>query len=193
MSAKCGWCGTRYETWQNKCGTCGGRMPPMPGMELGEEPPAIPRELPKGFAFRQRFTNSAASLFGLILMIMGGLMGLLLLLIKPWFALLPAMIFIGGALLLRHGMATAAATLRAFREGLPLQGRVLSSLKMTSQSHNGVNPWKLLYEFSLEGQKHQGSLIAWDENISQLKPRQPLWILYVREDPSINTVYPPFK
>lgn len=168
-------------------------MPPMPGMELGEEPPAIPRELPKGFAFRQRFTNSVATVIGLILMAMGGLMGLLLLLIQPWFALFPAILFIGGALLLNHGMSTAAATLRAFRTGLPQQGSVVSSLKMTSQSHNGVNPWKLLYEFSIEGQKHQGSLIAMDETVGQLKPRQPLWILYLRDDPSINTVYPPFK
>jgi hypothetical protein len=64
---------------------------------------------------------------------------------------------------------------------------------MTSQSHNGVNPWKLLYELTLEGQKHRGSLIAQDENVSQLKPRQPLSILSVREEPSIDTVYPPFK
>lgn len=168
-------------------------MPPMPGMELGEEPPAIPRVLPKGFAFRQRFANSAATWFGLILIVMGGLMGLILLLIQPWFALFPALLIIGGALLLRHGMATASVTLRAFRMGLPLQGRVVSALKMTSQSHNGVNPWKLLYEFSLEGQQHQGSLIAWDESVGQLKPRQPLWILYLGEDPSIHTVYPPFK
>jgi hypothetical protein len=50
-----------------------------------------------------------------------------------------------------------------------------------------------LYELTLEGQKHRGSLIAQDENVSQLKPRQPLSILSVREEPSIDTVYPPFK
>ena len=168
-------------------------MPPMPGMEIGEEPPAIPRELPKGFAFRQRFANSAATWFGLILIIMGGIMGLLLLLIQPWFALFPALLVICGCLFLKHGMATASATLRAFRAGLPVQGSVVTAVKMTSQSHNGVNPWKLLYEFTLEGQKHQGALIAWDETVSLLKPRQPLWVLYLREDPSIHTVYPPFK
>ena len=168
-------------------------MPPLPGMEIGEDPPAIPRELPKGFAFRQRFANSVATWFGMLLIIMGGVMGLLLLLIQPWFALFPALLVICGGLFLRRGLATAWAPLRAFRAGLPVQGSVVSAVKMTSQSHNGVHPWKLLYEFTLEGRKLQGSLIAWDDTVGQLKARQPLWVLYLREDPSIHTVYPPFK
>jgi hypothetical protein len=46
----------------------------MRGMELGEEP--------KGFAFRQWFANSAATLFGLILVAIAGLMLLLLIVVR---------------------------------------------------------------------------------------------------------------
>jgi hypothetical protein len=168
-------------------------MPPMPGMELGEPPPAVPRDLPRGFVTKQYLKTNVANIFGLILTGMGGIMGLMLLLINPWFALFPAVIFIGGMLLLRHGIGHARGILRAYRHGSPVQGGVLSTTRMTSESHNGEHPWKLSYQFTIEGEIHEGSLIAFDDNVGKMKPRQPLWILHLREDASINTVYPPFR
>ena len=193
MSIHCGWCGTAYEQWQNKCATCGGRMPPMPGMALGDEPPPAPRSLPRGFALRQYFHNSAANILGIILLGMGGITGLVLLLINPWFALFPSALVIGGLLLLRHGTSHASGILRAFRRGLPVEGSVIAATRDTSQSHDGQSPWKLLYQFTLEGELHQGTLIAFDDTVGKLKPHQPLWVLYLREEPETNTVYPPFK
>ncbi len=193
MNIKCGWCGTTYPEWQNKCNACGGRMPPRPGMELGEEPSAIPRQLPKGYAWRRRLTNNMTSTMGLAIVVMGGLPGLILLLIFPWAALVAGLVVLGGLAILRHGLTTGSKLLKAFRHGIPVAGAVVAVTRFTEESMNGVSPWKLIYRFSLEGREYQGSLVAYDESIRERKPGQPLWVLYLREDPSINAVFPPFK
>jgi hypothetical protein len=48
-----------------------------------------------------------------------------------------------------------------------VQGSVLSTTRMTSQSHNGGHPWKLAYQFTVEGEAHEGSLIAYDDTIGK--------------------------
>ncbi len=191
--SRCGWCGAHYATWQNKCDTCGGRMPPPPGMELGEAPPGLPRALPRSFVYGVRLKNNTATVLGLVLCGFGGILGLMLLLIFPWAALFPAAILLGGMLMLWNGQKHASEVLRAFRHGMVAEGAITAVCQVTEEKMNGVSPWKLAYRFTLEGQQHQGSLTAYDETIRFRKIGQPVWVLYTREDPSINTVYPPFK
>ena len=39
-------------------------MPPLPGHEIGEPPPPVPRPLPRGFALRTLLTGNFAVLLG---------------------------------------------------------------------------------------------------------------------------------
>lgn len=189
----CGWCGKHYSSWKNQCDACGGPMPPPPGMELGPQPPPAPRALPKGFAFRQRFSQNIATILGGVLFVIGTPMTLGVLAQRPWAAAFPALLMVGGFFSLRHGLKSAESVLRAFREGVAVEGKIASVMIDTSQSINEKHPWKLTYHFVADGFENEGVLVSWDSTINNRARGQPLWVLYVEDDPSQNTVYPPFR
>ena len=189
----CGWCNTHYTNWQSKCDSCGGPMPPMPGMELGPPPPPAPRELPKGFAFRTRFSGNIATLVGLVFFGVGSILTIAFLFAHPLAALFPLFFALGGFGMLRYGLTTAGNTLRAFREGIAVAGRVHSVGLDHTQQVNGKYPYKLLYHFDIGSYTHEGRVISFDSTLSQRRQGQPLWVLYVENAPDKNTLYPPVR
>ncbi len=189
----CGWCGIHYHSWQKQCDSCGGPMPPMPGMELGPPPPATPRALPKGFAFRQRFSKNFGTVIGLLFTVVGSLFFVALLHAKPVTAIIPGLMLLGGLSMLRHGWIHASGILRAFRHGVATEGTIAAINIDTTQSINNVHPRKLIYHFTAGGQQHEGVHISWDTTISNRRTGQPLWVLYLEDDPSKSTLYPPVK
>jgi hypothetical protein len=52
---------------------------------------------------------------------------------------------------------------------------------------------KLVYHFQIENQLHEGSFSSFDSTLSTRRSGQPLWVLYLPEDPTKNTLYPPVR
>ncbi len=181
-------------SWQNQCDSCGGLLPPPPGKELGPPPPAAPRPLPKGFALRTRLTSNMATLIGGAFLLIAFMMGLPMVVQKLWLpALIPAFFALGGFGMVRHGLAHANGILRAFRHGVAEKGKIASIGKDTTQSVNNVHPWKLVYHFPVNGHMHEGKVISFDSTIGKRMPGQPLWVLYLPDQPDLSTLYPPVK
>ena len=190
---KCGWCQTNYVTWQRNCSNCGGPLPPPPGMDLGPPPPDAPRQLPKGYEFRVKWSRNLTVIFGCAFMGFAAIFCLATIMAPWWFRILPVLFFLGGVAMFRSGRRQANGVLRALRHGLAAEGKIHSLDKDTSQSINGRHPWRLVYHFTVEDQICEGILIAWDSTLSSRHIGQPLWVLYVAEDPAQNTIYPPLK
>src|SRR5690349_5316932 len=110
----CGWCGTHYATWQNRCDSCGGAMPPMPGHELGEGPDDAPRHIPPTFARRTRFTRNIMVILGSAFFVIGAIMTCSLIASRSWGGLLTLLFVYIGAYMFRVGWREASNTLRAF-------------------------------------------------------------------------------
>ena len=189
----CGWCNTHYSTWQNHCDYCGGPMPSLSVRELGEEPPPAPRKLPKGFAFRTRVTNNIAVIGGSAFLLIGSMIFSGLLKAKSFAALFPLFFMIGGFFMFRLGWRQASAVLRAFRRGIAVRGEVYECRIDTTQSMNGDHPWKLTWHFTVEGRQYEGTLTSFDSTLGSRGGGQPLWVLYVPQDPAENTLYPPVR
>ncbi|TLD69818.1 hypothetical protein FEM03_15965 [Phragmitibacter flavus] len=189
----CGWCSTHYQHWQNRCDSCGGPMPPMPGMAIGAPPPPAPRSVPSGFPLRVLLTNNIASIIGAIIFGAGAFMTLMFLVAGNWGALFPGLFALGGFLVLRFGIKQGRSTLHAFRDGIAVEGKVHQVSKDTTTTVNGEHPWKLVYHFRVADHLHQGVLISFDSTLSKRVSGQPLWVLYVPENPEKNTLYPPVK
>jgi hypothetical protein len=169
-------------------------MPPQPGEGLGPPPPPVPRPLPKGFAFRRKWSHHVLALVGGIFLLVGSFIFLVFLLVGLLVGTpLPLLFMVGGFVMLRIGRRHAARTLNAFVRGTVVEGKVVSVAQDPSQTMNGVHPWQLTYHFPVAGQLHEGSVVAWDSTITARAPGQPLWVLYLPEDPEQNTAYPPFK
>jgi hypothetical protein len=169
-------------------------MPALPGMELGPPPPGAPRALPKGFAFRTRWSGNIASLLGAVLFGFGTATATPMVITGHWLpALFPAFFALGGFSLLRYGLNHASGILRAFRHGVATTGKVASIGLDPTQSLNGKHPWKLIYHFPVNGQLTEGKLVSFDSTLAHRRIGQPVWVLYREQDPNQNTLFPPVK
>lgn len=166
-------------------------MPPIPGMEIGPEPPPPPRLLPRRFEFRLKWSRNIAVICGMAFMLFGGLMLSLALKARAWFAIIPGIVFVMGFFMFRYGRQEAAGTIRAFRHGFATEGKIAGVSVDTTQSINGRHPWRLVYHFMVETQQHEGVLTSFDSTLGNRSAGQPLWVLYLRDDPEECTIYPP--
>lgn len=160
-------------------------------MELGEPPPSVPRVIPKKYEFGIKWSHNIATLVGGLFSLIGTLLFLPMIFVAPIAALLPLLFMIGGFSMFRYGRKRANATLRAFRHGEAVKGKIASIGKDTSQSVNGRHPWRLVYHFEVGNQLQEGVITSFNSTIGSRREGQPLWVLYVKEDPSQNAVYPP--
>jgi hypothetical protein len=163
-------------------------------MDAGPPPPPPPRPLPEGFATRVRFTHNFILLLGLAFFLFGGLMTAFLVAKKSWAALFPGFFLLGGIGMLKEGILTASRTLKAFRHGKAILGRIVS-VTVDRQSHaNGRHPWDIVYSFEVDGQTHQGKFTTFESATMERFPVQrPVWVLAVEKDPARNTIYPPIR
>jgi hypothetical protein len=188
---KCPWCTVVYANWQNLCDQCGGPMPPPPGMDIGPPPPEAPRTIPKTYAFRIRWSRNIALIIGLAFTVFGGFLTSVFFFVNKWIALIPLFFFIGGFFMARLGWKNASATLKAFRYGQAVKGKIHSVSRDTSQSVNGKHPLLLVYHFDVDGILTEGVLSSFDTTLTKRFSGEPIWVLYVKEDPTKNAIYPP--
>lgn len=189
----CGWCGTHYGSFVPNCKNCGGPLPPPPGMALGPEPPPAPRALPGNFERRVLWTHNVFALVGGIFLLVATPLVIGLLFVNPLFSLFPMIHFTIGYLLLRHGRGKGLATIHAFRDGRAARGEISETQMDTTTKINGRHPWIIRYKFPVAGTMHEGHLRAWEADARGRERGQPLWVLYLDEDPEKNTIYPPLK
>lgn len=169
-------------------------MPPRPGEGLGPPPPPVPRALPKGFAFREKWSRNLYAIVGGGFFLIGSLILVVFLVVGLLVGTpIPLFFVIAGLVMLRNGRRRAANTLNAFIRGTATEGKVVSVAHDLSQSINNEHPWKLTYHFPVGSELHAGHVISWDSTVSARSAGQPLWVLYVPNDPEQNTTYPPFK
>lgn len=189
----CGWCNTHFQTWQSQCVSCGGPMPPLPGMALSAEPPPAPRELPRGFEAKQKWLGNAPAIVGAIFLLVGIIQFIVFILVLPFVAPLPLLFIIIGWFVMSHGRRQAQKLLNAFRNGRPVKGTISEVFQDTSIKVNGRCPWRIVYSFEANGQNHEGFARTFDASARERQPGQPIWVLVNDNDPTENTVYPPVK
>jgi hypothetical protein len=79
---------------------------------------------------------------------------------------------------------------RAFTHGIPGQGEVKLSSEDLTTSINERHPWKVAWEFDLDGQKYTGSLSHMTHALlNHFKVGSPVTVLYLRDDPKVNTLW----
>ena len=159
-------------------------------MELGPAPPEAPRSLPRGYAFRKCVSHNIATLVGSAFLFMGSMMLVPMAKNGIWLPMLfPGFFALGGFFMVRQGLISAGSGLRAFRRGVAVSGTIASvSMDLTTKINN-KHPWKILYHFPVNGQLHEGSLVTFESTFSQ-RMGQPVWVLYLPEDPAHSTLYP---
>lgn len=169
-------------------------MPPLPGMTLGEEPPHAPRELPKGFATKQKWLGNPLSMVGGIFMLVGGVQFVVFIFVLPLVSFFP-LLFLGlGYVIFHFGRKNAMRTLNAFQFGRAVKGSITEVHLDTAMRVNGQHPWRIGYSFqTADGTTHEGFARTFDGSAQDRQRGQPVWVLVVEDLPEENTIYPPVK
>jgi hypothetical protein len=169
-------------------------MPPLPGTELGPEPPPAPRDLPRGFEARQMWFGNPLALVGAIFLFVGLILFVVFVLVLTVAALFPLLFVILGWVLLRAGRKQSQRVLNAFRMGRAVKGSISEVHIDSTMQVNGRHPWRIHYTFpTVDGQRYEGHAVTFDSTAPNRQPGQPVWVLVVDDQPDQNTIYPPVK
>lgn len=180
----CPWCRHYWPSRSDvRCGECGGALPAPPGEDPGASPAPPPRQLPEKYKKNILLWKNTMALVGLTFMGIG----------VPLIAAFGAgLIFvIIGYFVYRKGRTSGEQRLRALSEGVAGSGQIVRVSENTSLTVNGRHPIRIEYSFDAPSGKISGEISVWDATCLQRRPGEPVWVVYVSSDPSINSLWPP--
>lgn len=202
MTTTCPWCGTSYTAFRSNCKNCGGPLPP-PREEAAApplipdipEPPPAPRDFKNSFVWRKLLSDGwaiTASVF-LLLGVIFTLIGIPLILVVVGFAFVPlGLLFLcAGVPILIWRYSLAQQTLNVLRMGEPVLGSIVDIHENVAVEVNGRHPWTITYGFVVDGDEYEGKTTTMRPIGFTHQVAQPMYVLYLPDDPTQNTVYPP--
>jgi hypothetical protein len=198
----CPWCGTSYTAFRSNCVNCGGPLPPpreeastpSPIPDISEPPPA-PRDFKNSFAWRKLLSDGWAVAAGVFLLlgVIFTLIGIPLILVVVGIAFVPlGLVFLGAGvpiLIWRYNLAQQ--TLNVLRLGEPVLGSIVDIHENVAVEVNGRHPWIITYGFEVDGEEYEGKTTTLRPVGFTHQVAQPMYVLYLPDDPTQNTIYPP--
>ena len=197
----CPWCGTNYTVFQNNCKNCGGPLP-LPAEEAAEpsvadlpEPPPPPRVFKDSFVWRKLGSDGWAIAAGVFLLlgVIFTLVGIPLIFVVVGIVFVPlGLLFLGaGAPILIWRYNQAQQTLNVLRVGEAMLGDIVDVTENYAVTVNNRHPWTITYSFRVDDQQYEGKTTTLRPVGFTHQPGQPTYILYLEDDPTQNTIYPP--
>jgi hypothetical protein len=81
-------------------------------------------------------------------------------------------------------------TVEVLRNGFPTKGEILSTEMNYNVQVNGRNPWTIHYAFMLDGEEYQGKVTTLNVPGLGLQPGRKTSVLYLKDAPQHNVIYP---
>ena len=176
---QCAWCETvNRDLSLTNCNNCGGPLPPPPGQDPGPEPPPAPRVLPAGYHNRIMYWKNVEVMIGILFTV-----------VFFWTILF----LIVGILLWYYGRKRAVGKLMALENGRATRAEISDIYIDHSTKDNGRSPWVIEYLFQTPGGERAGKAVAWNPINGSRRVGEPLWVVFVPEDPEKNAIWPPIK
>ena len=200
----CAWCGTTFQHFQSNCENCGASLP-RPESHTARisdlpVPPPAPRQVPKGYLSRLLITDAwtiASGVF-LLLGIIFGPVGLVLTLamvtafVGVPFILLGLLFLVIGLPVLIWRVNRARKTVQVLQTGNTAEGEIIDVAQNYNVEVNHRHPWVVTYSFYAGG-FFEGKSSSLRQPPAHLTPGAPVYVLYQRENPETNTLYPPLR
>lgn len=182
LSLPCGWCGTtNRDELATNCVNCGGPLPAAPtlaGEDPGPPPPPAPRQVPASYRSKVLLWHNPVALVGAIFTVLLCWTGVFVLIGAPmWY----------------FGWKKATDKLLALERGVAAQARLLEVWRDTSLKINGRSPWRVVYEYEVDGVRKEGWTHAWESAHGRREPGECFWVVYLPEQSSVSAPWPPLK
>jgi hypothetical protein len=202
----CPWCdAAATDPTREVCGNCAGPLPapmlapqpvaPTPGASWdqmraqalaaaqasrgpGPAPGPPPRQLPSTYVNRVLYWRNVFFILGFVFTVF-----------LFWTLIFPAI----GIPLWIHGHRRARRELRALQEGQVAQGQITGVQVDHSTTINNRHPWVVAYAFATPRGTRQGTDQGFDSANGYRMPGDPVWVVYVDDDPDCSAVWPPVR
>lgn len=176
---KCPWCRSEFKnpSFAN-CPNCGGTMEYKENpSDLGPRPPDAPRQIPKIFIKKIKYTGNVLTILGMIFT-----------LALFWTIIFPII----GIFLWKRGIKNANNELTPLQYGSLALGEITSVRCDYSTRINNRSPFIVEFTFEANSQKYRGEVDNIFEEINtQKKPGDQVWVVYMPENPKLSSVWPP--
>ncbi len=178
---KCAWCKSQFvNTTIANCSNCGGTLDYKLIMgDPGIKPPMSPRELPKKFIRRIKYTGNVMTMIGIAFTI-------------PffWTVIFPII----GIICWRKGIKEANNELIPLEHGTAILGQITSIERDYTKTINNKSPFVVEFLFEAGGQKHIGNVgNIFDPIDQEKKVGDKVWVVYIPENPELSSIWPPLK
>jgi hypothetical protein len=164
----------------SNCKNCGGILPLINSPnDVGTKPPPAPRELPKKYIRRIKYTGNVMSMIGFVFTV-----------VFFWSIIFPII----GIFIWRKGLREAEEELIPLQSGTPVLGEIETIQRDYSKKMNGRSPLTVTFLFNANGQTHRGSVGNIFDNIDLTKKAgDKVWVVYMPENPQLSSIWPPLK
>jgi hypothetical protein len=98
-----------------------------------------------------------------------------------------------GVLSLTSGLKRGRRRIAALMYGVPAEGEIVSVRLDTSETINNRNPWSIEYAFDVNGVRQTGRVQSWSHSDGERKAGEPVWVVYLVDDVSDSTIWPPLS
>ncbi len=176
---KCPWCKSEFSnSVLPNCSNCGGTLVYQKNTgELGPKPSMAPREIPAKFVRRIKYTGNVYTIIGMVFTIP-----------FVWTVIFPII----GIFLWRKGLKDANDELMPLEHGSVVQGEIESVEFDYSKTINGRHPLTVNFTFEVGGQTYNGNVGNIFESHNKLKKvGDAVWVVYLKENPQLSSVWPP--
>jgi len=163
-----------------------------------QKPPPPPRPLADHYVW-QKLTTDAWTIAAFVFIILGApftFLGLALALAAvTWpigilFVLIGLLFLLGGAAVVLWRYQNVKKIAEAIRAGETVEGQIVKVEKIMYIRAGTRRPWKIHYQFRVDGQTYTGQVRTWQKPGSALQPGQYAYVLYLPQAPQWNVLYP---
>jgi len=113
--------------------------------------------------------------------------GIAITVILFWSLILPVL----GVVLWIYGLKRAKRKMSPHETGETVRGRLLNVTRDTAVQKKGRHPWRMAVAYDTPKGEYVGEVEVWDPAQAARKPGDPLWVLYVKEEPDLFALWPP--
>ena len=205
----CAWCGTNYNEFQPNCQNCGATLPLPEAVKEAEQrglaygpgpaPPPAPRQVPRNYLSRQLIADGGAiaggvlALIGAIFTLVGGVLTIVIVtaFVGIPFLLIGLAMGASGAAVLYWRYKQVRARMDVLESGSAAEGEVTNVFENHSVEVNNRSPWVVEYVFRTPAGQMEGRGTTLNRLPPHLQTGAQVHVLYNRERPAENVLYPP--
>jgi len=201
----CPWCGTNYLTFQPNCTNCGGPLQAVDEKTASSAPvenllipPSAPRPISDRYVWRLLSSDGwwivalVFGIMGIVFFLVGA--GLTIAIITafvgiPFLILGIGFLVAGGWVFIRRYQG-ARKVVKVLQVGEATRGQIVEIRQDYSVRVNGRNPWRIRYQFQVNGEDYEGKVTTFNQPGQQLQAGKAVSILYLPGAPKWSSIYP---